>query len=108
VASLFGLFHNSDETHNRPSSTFTASISEKEPDAAPPTAKPTDSTSPLPAYQEPTYPQPTPTTSNASVYQLQISGPGLNSTLTILEEEDIIIAQALLEKMRRQLRAREL
>ncbi|WP_310392583.1 hypothetical protein [Hymenobacter sp.] len=38
-------------------------------------------------------------------FQIQISGPGINTSLAITEEEDIILAMALLEKIRRQLRA---
>ncbi|UOQ96022.1 hypothetical protein MUN81_12195 [Hymenobacter sp. 5317J-9] len=41
---------------------------------------------------------------NTTEYQLQISGPGVNSLLSIVEEEDVTIAIALLEKIRRQLR----
>ena len=37
-------------------------------------------------------------------YQIQISGPGVNSNLSITEEADIILAIALLEKIRRQLK----
>lgn len=50
------------------------------------------------------------TTSNAaetSVYQLQVSGPGVNTSLSITEEEDITIAIALLEKIRRQLKSKQ-
>jgi hypothetical protein len=45
-------------------------------------------------------------TEAAAVYQLQVSGPGVNTSLSINEEEDIAIALALLEKIRRQLRTR--
>ncbi|MBD2768394.1 hypothetical protein IC235_10865 [Hymenobacter sp. BT664] len=45
---------------------------------------------------------PLPTT---PAYQIQVSGPGVNTTLSITEEEDISIALALLEKIRRQLKA---
>ena len=38
-------------------------------------------------------------------YQMQMSGPGVNTSLDISEEDDIAIAIALLEKIRRQLRA---
>ena len=38
-------------------------------------------------------------------YQIQVSGPGLDTTLSITEEEDIVLAMALLEKIRRQLKA---
>ena len=37
-------------------------------------------------------------------YQIEISGPGVNSNLSITEEADIILAIALLEKIRRQLK----
>ncbi|MGY3087152.1 hypothetical protein ACVWYF_000178 [Hymenobacter sp. UYAg731] len=36
-------------------------------------------------------------------YQVKISGPGINTELTITEEEDITLAIALLEKIRRQI-----
>ena len=36
-------------------------------------------------------------------YQLQVSGPGVNTTLSILEEADIDLAIALLNKIKRQL-----
>ncbi|HEX8329379.1 MAG TPA: hypothetical protein VF629_17720 [Hymenobacter sp.] len=38
-------------------------------------------------------------------YQIQVSGPGVNTSLSITDEEDISIAIALLEKIRRQLKA---
>ncbi|GAC1597812.1 MAG: hypothetical protein NVS3B25_23190 [Hymenobacter sp.] len=37
-------------------------------------------------------------------YQLQVSGPGIDSNLTITEEEDISIAMALLEKIKRHMK----
>ena len=37
-------------------------------------------------------------------YQIEISGPGVNTNLSITEEADIILAIALLEKIRRQLK----
>jgi hypothetical protein len=40
-----------------------------------------------------------------ATYQIQISGPGVNTELSITEEEDIILAIALLEKIRRQIKA---
>ena len=42
-----------------------------------------------------------------SAYQIQVSGPGVNTTLSITDEEDIAIAIALLQKIRRQLNARQ-
>ncbi|MET4073207.1 hypothetical protein [Hymenobacter sp. UYCo722] len=43
--------------------------------------------------------------SNTVIYQMQMSGPGVNSSLDIIDEDDIGIAIALLEKIRRQLRS---
>lgn len=40
----------------------------------------------------------------AANYQIQITGPGLNTSLSITEEEDISLAIALLEKIRRQIK----
>ena len=45
------------------------------------------------------------TTQNAAVYQMQMTGPGVNTSLDIVDEDDLAIAMALLEKIRRQLRA---
>jgi hypothetical protein len=41
----------------------------------------------------------------AGGYQMQMSGPGVNTSLDISDEADLAIALALLEKIRRQLRA---
>ncbi|WP_426059200.1 hypothetical protein [Hymenobacter sp. B1770] len=41
----------------------------------------------------------------ATTYQLQMSGPGVNTTLTINDEDDISIAMALLQKIKRQLKS---
>ena len=40
----------------------------------------------------------------ATGYQIEISGPGVNTRLSISDEEDITLAIALLEKIRRQLK----
>ena len=48
-------------------------------------------------------PTPLPLASATSGYQIQISGPGVNTSLSITEEIDIALAIALLEKIRRQL-----
>lgn len=47
------------------------------------------------------------TTVNSSnnTYQIQISGPGINTILSIFEEEDVTLAIAFLEKIRRQLKS---
>ncbi|MBF9220336.1 hypothetical protein [Hymenobacter ruricola] len=60
---------------------------------------------PTPHFNDAAMP-PTPAHAAPVQYQLQVSGPGVNSVLSILEEEDIIIAMALLEKIRRQFRAK--
>ena len=44
-------------------------------------------------------------TSFDKAYQIQISGPGVNTVLSISEEEDVILAIAFLEKIRRQLKS---
>ena len=50
-----------------------------------------------------TYSRVTAVTNDDDSYQIQISGPGINTILSISEEEDISLAIALLEKIRRQL-----
>lgn len=40
----------------------------------------------------------------ANKYQIKVAGPGIDTTLSISDEEDIAIASALLEKVRRQLK----
>lgn len=61
-----------------------------------------------PAAQKPAVPTLTPITANAdTIYQVRINGPGVNTELIILEEEDIAIAFALLEKIRRQLKSQD-
>ena len=53
-------------------------------------------------------PTSTPIIPNAdTTYQIKISGPGVNTELTISEEEDISLAIGLLEKIRRQLKSKE-
>ncbi|GAB3846587.1 hypothetical protein GCM10028822_06850 [Hymenobacter terrigena] len=47
---------------------------------------------------------PPPPSSAKPGYQIQISGPGVSTELAITEEEDITLAIALLEKIRRQLK----
>lgn len=39
-------------------------------------------------------------------YQMQVSGPGVNTSLDIIDEDDLAIAIAVLEKVRRQLKVR--
>ena len=44
-------------------------------------------------------------TNSEKTYQIQISGPGVNTLLSISEDEDITLAIAFLEKIRRQLKS---
>lgn len=67
----------------------------------PPTQLPKSATSKAMAQLDPTTGAPGP----LSAYHIQVSGPGVNTTLSITEEADITIAIALLEKIRRQLNA---
>lgn len=68
----------------------------------PPTATPFSKANSL-MTNPPTEPALEPT--NSLSYQLEMSGPGVNTQLTITDEQDVAIAMALLEKIRRQLRA---
>lgn len=56
---------------------------------------------------QPTTPLPAMVTATITTngYQMQMSGPGVNTILEITDEDDLTIAIALLEKIRRQLRA---
>ncbi|MFD2717783.1 hypothetical protein ACFST9_03590 [Hymenobacter monticola] len=104
VASLFGLFKNEEPERNAKPDTGavsthpTGAAPNNAPHEAPPAARHPEPTAHLNVAQA----------EQGLVYQLQISGPGLNSTLSILVEDDLLIAQALLEKIRRQLRAKDL
>ena len=104
IANLFGLSSLASETAQlRPSTP--AEVSMPEPQRTPTVATPitptlrTDVTSNTPIPLTPNTVQ-----SNTTAYQIQVSGPGVNTTLSITEEEDIILAIALLEKIRRQLK----
>ena len=92
IASLFGFLEN-DSAQNRPAeNTPTQLITPEEPTQYQPTTN-----RPLSRV--------TAVAGNDQSYQIQISGPGVNTVLSISEEEDISLAIALLEKIRRQLNA---
>jgi len=101
IASLFGLLGTSSPLATERTTT----------EPARPPAEELPITKPAPFAMLPTQPQvtsPGPTGQlvvNPTAYQIQVSGPGVNTTLSITEEEDITIAIALLEKIRRQLKA---
>lgn len=102
IANLFGLAGAtaSSETNNKRT----------------PQAEPSNSPAPAPTYDAPaTLPASSsvrtqaqvaskPSSAPRSVYQVQISGPGVDSVLSIVDEDDIMLAQAMLEKIRRQLK----
>lgn len=99
IASLFGLAigsapelsqnHTPDEDDSVKSDPF-LTIQES---VVVPAATPRSNTSPVPAVTE------------ATGYQMQMSGPGVNTILNISDEDDLAIAIAMLEKIRHQLRA---
>lgn len=101
IASLFGLLGNSS-----PPATERTAIEPARPRAEElPITKPAP-LAVLPTQAPGTIPEPpAPFVVNPTAYQIQVSGPGVNTALSITEEEDITIAIALLEKIRRQLKA---
>jgi hypothetical protein len=98
IASLFGLIDNQPED--------VASSRQPEPEIEAVITRPTP---PPSAPQVPQEHQNLNGGASATVnaeYKIQVSGPGVNTSLSITEEEDIAIAVALLEKIRRQLKAK--
>ncbi|GAB3308490.1 hypothetical protein ACFQT0_16890 [Hymenobacter humi] len=97
IASLFGLLNNP-PTH---------ATEEVQPAPSRISDEPTQvRTEQLPTSQAPPAPQPpAPFSIPTDTYQIQVSGPGVNTTMSITDEEDITIAIALLNKIKRQLKA---
>jgi hypothetical protein len=104
VANLFGLTEDPDFDVEIPpsSSSFqaqgdvaAAAVSEHRPA---PLSTPTLAAAPSPIL-------PPAAIAPANGYQMQMSGPGVNTSLDITDEDDLAIAMALLEKIRRRLRA---
>ena len=106
VANLFGLSSiAARETVLMHSSTDAASSSIPEPQQAPEIkASVTPGVKKDVSIKAAIPPAPANIQDDATEYQIQISGPGVNTNLSITEEEDISLAIALLEKIRRQLR----
>ncbi|MDO7851824.1 hypothetical protein [Hymenobacter convexus] len=107
VANLFGLFNSNAEENLlvHPVATSNVDIEEKTPA---PIQVENSIEADYPVREPDSTPKPPAFASNTTFsFELKISGPGLNSILSIVEEEDILIAQALLEKVRRQLRNKE-
>lgn len=102
IASLFGLLDN--EATKSQASTLTPA-SEVEPTV---TLKSSPEMESVVTATQRTATTTTQTTNQAAVntaYQIQISGPGVNTVLSISEDEDIALAIAMLEKIRRQLKS---
>ena len=101
IASLFGLLPLAtdnviDDNHTEPEETF---IPQKK-DI--PTISHAVDVEPKP---EKPIQQPIPAGTNTKNYLIQVNGPGISTEMSITEEEDITLAIALLEKIRRQLRS---
>lgn len=93
IASLFGLLNNA-----------TSQLAEKPLQVASPSPTKTLTTNSPPLVHTPPQPLLLSTTGSSPIsFHLQVTGPGLNTSLAITEEEDLTIAVALLEKIRRQI-----
>ena len=102
VANLFGLNHDADLHVEIPTpDTSTQGNITTIPVSEP---KPTPSLSIAPLAAAPLRNSPL-TTAPTEGYLMQMSGPGVNTSLDITDEDDLAIAIALLEKIRRRLRA---
>ncbi len=103
IASLFGLLEHAPAPPPAPQPAPTeypaplAPTEEHRVDTAP---MPAASASPVTPFQ-----LLSPEDAALSGYQIRITGPGVNTALSITEEEDIVLAIALLEKIRRQLKS---
>jgi hypothetical protein len=92
IANLFGL------------ATGTSGPPKPTPANLPPDAKaPGPAVAPIAPLARPTSPSPTVAPTNS--FRIQVSGPGLDTSLTIDDEDDLALVTALLEKIRRQLRS---
>ncbi|MFD1470455.1 hypothetical protein ACFQ48_19665 [Hymenobacter caeli] len=100
VASLFGLRSNGDE--RRTTEAASAAPVAPQPARRPTPSQPVASSSPgrdLPAPSPAVQPTAPPTQ-----FAVHLSGPGLDTQLVISDEDDLLLVQGLLEKIRRQLR----
>ena len=108
IASLFGLVgHNNADKNTTGTVGNTKTSSDIQPaEQTYINASPSESTPTFPPTVEAKIPASYPTSDQnrgEAIYQLLVKGPGVDTSLSILEEEDITIAIALLEKIRRQL-----
>lgn len=107
IANLFGFVN---ETTEHPSATGQASKEASYEPESPLTIRPmaAQHNAVAVAAQKPDFGQPAlspQAATGALTYRIQVSGPGINTNLEILEEDDLSIALALLEKIRRQLKS---
>lgn len=102
IANLFGFTNDSESTLNLPEDRSQQKTTEKN-----------NAITQVSNYQSPEHNVTTITTTKLNplvttskmTYQVQINGPGISTELTITDEEDIVLAIALLEKIRRQLKS---
>ena len=95
IASLFGLSG---------STTSTNSTGQSSPAASSSTPLPTAQSS-VPAEAGVAKPATLPTTATENLlFQLQLAGPGINTTLDVTDADDLLVVRALLDKIERQLK----
>ncbi|GAA4024070.1 hypothetical protein GCM10022409_04980 [Hymenobacter glaciei] len=104
IANLFGLSNSADENSEITRSRLTPPAQDAHIQQA---SSPELNTPAIPTGIVNTNTHTTLQPSNTSVYQMQMSGPGVNTILDITDEADLAIAIAMLEKIRRQLRANQ-
>jgi hypothetical protein len=97
VASLFGLDAGATTAATVPPDSPSALVRTMPATAA---SEPSAAAAPNNDRQPPLTPSPTPTT-----YHIQISGPGVDTSLSIVDVDDLAIVQAMLEKIKRQISA---
>lgn len=61
-------------------------------------------TTPAPIAAEAAKPATVPATTEGLLFQLQMAGPGINTTLDVTDADDLLVVRALLDKIERQLR----
>ena len=105
VANLFGFVNPSENRADTNENSLAETIHQKITDILPGTGDSAQQTSSYNTTQAVPMPAINKALSLATGYQMQMSGPGVNTSLDITDEADIAIAIALLDKIRRQLRA---
>ncbi|RZK31884.1 MAG: hypothetical protein EOO63_02980 [Hymenobacter sp.] len=101
IANLFGLGANSILSTD---SVSTDSAGSRSPAAGSPTPPIAQSSTPAPAETEATKPIAIPAAAENLLFQLQLAGPGINTTLDVTDADDLLLIRALLDKIERQLK----